>query len=161
MPPTTDEAMKRTDENFSAWSDFKEWMDVSYAARAEDGQRTPCAAWIRKRTSASAAARCPAGAATTTRGSSQSLTAIEPYDIGNNIEILRSLNPRMAVLTTSFAHGPWEKHRVWYEAAARQSRPDHLGRQDGLHRRDNAIGDARHAKSRLTTTNCATASARC
>src|SRR5258708_38445342 len=47
---------------------------------------------------------------------SQALTAIEPYDIGNNIEILRSLNPGMAVVTTSFAHGPSEKRRVWYEA---------------------------------------------
>src|SRR5207244_6949308 len=45
----------------------------------------------------------------------KSLNAIEPYDIGNNIEIIRSLNPAMAVLTTSFATGPWEKHRVWYE----------------------------------------------
>jgi hypothetical protein len=46
---------------------------------------------------------------------SQSLTAIEPYDIGNNIEILRSINPSIAVVTTAFAHGPWEKHRVWFE----------------------------------------------
>ena len=45
----------------------------------------------------------------------QALTAIEPYDIGNNIEIIRSLNPDMAVVTTGFANGPWEKHRVWYE----------------------------------------------
>ena len=44
-----------------------------------------------------------------------SLNAIEPYDIGNNIEIIRSLNPGMVVMTTSFARGPWEKHRVWYE----------------------------------------------
>src|SRR6185437_11967451 len=36
-------------------------------------------------------------------------------DIGNNIEILRSINPGIAVVTTAFAHGPWEKHRVWYE----------------------------------------------
>jgi hypothetical protein len=46
---------------------------------------------------------------------SQSLTAIEPYDIGNNIEILRSFNPGMAVLTTAFQHGRDEKRRVWYE----------------------------------------------
>lgn len=45
----------------------------------------------------------------------QSVTSIEPYDIGNNIEILRSINPRIAVVTTAFARGPWEKHRVWYE----------------------------------------------
>src|SRR5260370_32329553 len=47
--------------------------------------------------------------------STQSLNAIEPYDIGNNIEIIRSLSQKMAVLTTSFASGVWEKHRVWYE----------------------------------------------
>jgi hypothetical protein len=45
----------------------------------------------------------------------QSVTAIEPYDIGNNIEMLRSFNPRIAVVTTAFAHGPWEKQRVWCE----------------------------------------------
>ena len=31
MPPTTTQAIKRTDDNFSAWSDFKEWMDICYA----------------------------------------------------------------------------------------------------------------------------------
>jgi hypothetical protein len=45
----------------------------------------------------------------------QSLTAMEPYNIGNNVEIIRSLNPSIAMVTTSFARGPWEKHRVWYE----------------------------------------------
>src|SRR4249919_3005245 len=36
-PPTTDEAMRRPGENFSGWSDFKEWMDVSYAAALKMG----------------------------------------------------------------------------------------------------------------------------
>jgi hypothetical protein len=44
----------------------------------------------------SPAARCRAGAADYYR-LSQSLTAIEPYDIGNNIEILRSINLGIAV----------------------------------------------------------------
>jgi hypothetical protein len=77
MPMTTNVAMQRTDDNYSAWADFKEWMDIAYASALK--------------------------------------MAIEPYDIGNNIEILRSINPRIAVVTTAFAHGPWEKHRVWYE----------------------------------------------
>ena len=29
--------MKRTGENFSGWSDFKEWMDISYAAALKMG----------------------------------------------------------------------------------------------------------------------------
>jgi hypothetical protein len=43
------------------------------------------------------------------------LDAIEPYDYAANVEIIRSLNPKMVFMTTGFAHGPWEKHRVWYE----------------------------------------------
>ena len=31
VPMTTGEAMTRSDENFSAWADFKEWMDVAFA----------------------------------------------------------------------------------------------------------------------------------
>src|SRR5262249_28142806 len=30
-PVTTTEAMKRTDGNWSAWGDFKEWMDAEFA----------------------------------------------------------------------------------------------------------------------------------
>jgi hypothetical protein len=30
-PETTREAMRRTDENFAAWNDFKAWMDTSFA----------------------------------------------------------------------------------------------------------------------------------
>jgi hypothetical protein len=40
---------------------------------------------------------------------------MEPYDIGNNVEIVRSINPQLAFVTTAFAQGPWEKQRLWYE----------------------------------------------
>ena len=30
-PPTTHEAMQRKDDNFAAWADFKEWMDVTFS----------------------------------------------------------------------------------------------------------------------------------
>ncbi|MGH9613721.1 MAG: hypothetical protein ACRD4P_11630, partial [Bryobacteraceae bacterium] len=40
---------------------------------------------------------------------------MEPYDIGDNIEIVRSINLRLAFVATAFAQGPWEKHHVWYE----------------------------------------------
>ena len=33
VPMTTAEAMKRSDGNYSAWADFKEWMDVEIRAR--------------------------------------------------------------------------------------------------------------------------------
>ena len=43
------------------------------------------------------------------------LDAIEPYNIGGNVELIRSLNPKMVILTTASTQGPQEKHRVWRE----------------------------------------------
>jgi len=114
MPPTTDEAMKRPGENFSAWSDFKEWMDICFANALKMGrdaiQSVDPHAYI-----GIGGGQMPGWGGYDYSRITKALNAIEPYDIGNNIEIIRSLNPRMAVLTTSFARGPWEKHRVWYE----------------------------------------------
>ncbi|MBL8179751.1 MAG: beta-galactosidase [Bryobacterales bacterium] len=114
MPPTTDEAMKRGGENFSAWSDFKEWMDVSFAAALRMGreaiQSVDPQAYV-----GIGGGQMPGWGGYDYARIVKALNAIEPYDIGNNIEIIRSLNPNMAVVTASFASGPWEKHRVWYE----------------------------------------------
>jgi hypothetical protein len=114
MPPTTDEAMKAPGENFSAWSDFKEWMDVSYAAALKMGadavRSVDPNAYV-----GIGGAQMPGWGGYDYSRIVDAINYIEPYDIGNNIEIIRSLNPRMAVVTTSFATGDWEKHRVWYE----------------------------------------------
>jgi hypothetical protein len=74
------------------------------------------------------------------------LQALEPYDIGNNIEIIRSLNPRVAVVTTSFARGPWEKHRIWYELlhGARgnliwDEKAEHVGRDGSIGERGREV----------------------
>ena len=114
MPMTTDEAMKRSDDNFSAWADFKEWMDICYANALKMGtdaiHSVDPEAYV-----GIGGGQMPGWGGYDYSRMVKSLTAIEPYDIGNNIEIIRSLNPEMAVLTTAFAHGPWEKHRVWFE----------------------------------------------
>jgi hypothetical protein len=114
MPMTTNEAMKRTDDNYSAWADFKEWMDIAYAGALKMGVDAVRSA-DPDAYAGIAGGQMPGWGGYDYYRLSQSLTAIEPYDIGNNIEILRSVNPRIAVVTTAFAHGPWEKHRVWYE----------------------------------------------
>jgi hypothetical protein len=41
--------------------------------------------------------------------------AMELYDYGENVEIVRSLSPKTIMLTTSFNSGPQEAHRVWRE----------------------------------------------
>src|SRR5262249_52004653 len=114
MPMTTSEAMKRTDDNFSAWADFKEWMDICYASALKMGNDAVRSvdpdAYV-----GIGGAQMPGWGGYDYARMTQSLTAMEPYDIGNNIEIIRSLNPRIAVVTTAFGKGPWEKHRVWYE----------------------------------------------
>ena len=113
-PETTNEAMKRTDDNFSSWADHKEWMDVSYARVLKMGNDAVRSvdpdAYV-----GIGGGQMPGWGGYDYYRISHALTAIEPYDIGNNIEILRSLNPRMAVVTTAFAHGPSEKRRVWHE----------------------------------------------
>jgi len=113
-PDTTREAMKRTDENYSSWSDHKEWMDISFAKALKVGvdaiHSVDPQAYV-----GIEGAQMPGWGGYDYARLSATLDAMEPYDIGNNIEIVRSLNPRLAFVTTAFATGPWEKHRVWYE----------------------------------------------
>jgi hypothetical protein len=113
-PLTTREAMQAPGENFSSWADHKEWMDIAYARAVKMGVDA-----IRSvdpdAYAGIAGAQMPGWGGYDYYRLSQAVTAIEPYDIGNNIEILRSLNPEIAIVTTAFARGPWEKHRIWYE----------------------------------------------
>lgn len=113
-PETTNEAMKRADGNFSSWADHKEWMDVSFARALKMGvdaiKSVDPDAYV-----AIGGAQMPGWGGYDYARLSQVLTAMEPYDIGDNIEIIRSVNPDVAVVTTAFGRGPWEKHRIWYE----------------------------------------------
>ena len=114
MPMTTNEAMKRRDSNLSAWSDFKEWMDTAFADALRMGAEAIRSVDPRAYVAIEGAQMPGWGGYDYTRLTG-ALNAVEAYDIGNNIEILRSLNPQMAILTTSFDRGRWEKLRVWYE----------------------------------------------
>jgi hypothetical protein len=113
-PDTTNQAMKRKGDNFSAWADHKEWMDVSFARAIRMG--VDAVRSVDPEAYAGiAGAQMPGWGGYDYARLSHALTAVEPYDIGNNIEIIRSLNPRLPFVTTAFARGPWEKHRLWYE----------------------------------------------
>lgn len=114
VPDTTREAMRRTDENYSSWSDHKEWMDVAFARALKMGadaiNSVDPDAFV-----SIGGAQMPGWGGYDYYKITQALSALEPYDIGNNVEIIRSLNPKTVMMTTAFAKGPWEKHRVWYE----------------------------------------------
>ena len=139
-PQTTREAMRHTDNNYSSWADHKEWMDVSYARALKMGVDAihsvdPDAY------AAIAGGQMPGWGGYDYYRLTQVLDAIEPYDIGSNIEMIRSFKPSMAFVTTAFARGAWEKHRIWFELlhGARgniiwEDKPEHVAE-------DGSIGD--------------------
>ncbi|MEO6828648.1 MAG: beta-galactosidase [Acidobacteriaceae bacterium] len=114
IPMTTNQAMKQKDDNFASWGDFKNWMDISYADALKMG--VDAVHEIDKKAFVSVGGgQMPGWGGYDYARITKVLNAIEPYDIGRNIDIIRSLNPKMAMLTTGFASGEWERHRVWYE----------------------------------------------
>ena len=113
-PETTNEAMKRTDHNFSSWSDFKEWMDIAFARALKVGTDAVHSA-DPDAYSAIEGAQMPGWGGYDYSRLTRVVDAIEPYNVGSNVDIIRSLNPRVVMLTTAGMQGPWEKHRVWYE----------------------------------------------
>ena len=114
VPMTTDEAMRRSDENFSAWADFKEWMDVSFAHALKSGSDAVHAA-DPGAVSAIEGAQIPGWGGYDYSRLATSVGAMELYAYGENIPIARSFNPGLILLTTSFGGGPSEAHRVWRE----------------------------------------------
>jgi hypothetical protein len=114
MPMTTDEAIKRSDRNYSAWADFKEWMDVAFARAIKNGTDAVHAA-DRDAISAIEGAQIPGWGGYDYALLSGGVDAMELYDFGENIPIARSFNPGLIMLTTSSKSGPAEAHRVWRE----------------------------------------------
>ncbi len=114
MPLTTNQAMQKPGDNFSQWADFKTWMDISYANALKMGadaiREGDPRAYV-----AVGGGQMPGWGGYDYARIARSLTAIEPYDIGRSVDVVHSLNPEMVLLSTGFASGPWEKHRVWYE----------------------------------------------
>jgi len=110
-PMTTREAMQRSDQNFAAWADFKEWMDVAFARAVESGTKA-----IHKAdpdaVAAIEGAQIPGWGGYDYSRLAASVDAIEPYDA----EIARSFNPGLIMLLASFGRGGVEEHRVWREA---------------------------------------------
>ena len=113
-PMTTREAMQRPDHNFSAWADFKEWMDVAFARAVTAGteaiqQADPHAV------AAIEGAQIPGWGGYDYSRLAASVDAMELYDSGDSVEIVRSFNPRLIMLLTSGGRGAFEEHRVWRE----------------------------------------------
>jgi hypothetical protein len=101
MPMTTAEAMKRTDGNYSAWADFKEWMDIEFARALAAGTQAIHAA-DPLAFAAFEGAQDPGWGGYDYSRLATAVDLVEPYDGGGNVEILRSLNPKLVLLRTSY-----------------------------------------------------------
>ena len=114
MPLTTRQIMRHTDDNFAAWADFKEFMDAAFARALKTGTDAVHAA-DSQGLSAIEGAQIPGWGGYDYSRLWDSVDVMELYDYGDNVEIVRSLNPALVMLTTSFGRGPREAHRVWRE----------------------------------------------
>jgi len=114
QPELTDAVMRRTDGNFSAWSDFKAFMDVAFA----DAVRAGTDAVHRADPAGLAAlegAQVPGWGGYDYGRLAPAVDVMEIYDTGNALELAHAFNPALLPLGTAFSTGPREVHRAWRE----------------------------------------------
>ena len=79
--------MKRTDDNYAAWADFKEWMDISYADALKMGadaiHEVDPHAYVEI-----GGGQMPGWGGYDYSRITKALNAIEPYDIGRSVDIV-------------------------------------------------------------------------
>jgi hypothetical protein len=114
QPETTRVAMRRTDGNFAAWADFKAWMDVAFATALRRGTDAVHAADPHARAGIEGVQIPGWGGYDMTR-LAHAVDVAEIYDAGENLPILRSLDPHLILLTTSFGAAPADIHGIWRE----------------------------------------------
>jgi hypothetical protein len=114
QPEITLQAMRRTDGNFAAWADFKAWMDVAFATALRRGTDAVHAADPRALAAIEGAQMPGWGGYDYTR-LAHAVDLMEVYDAGENLPILRSLNPGLVEITTSFGAGPVDVQQIWRE----------------------------------------------
>ena len=107
-PETTRQAMRRSDDNFASWADFKAWMDVAFARALRMGtdavhQADPSAL------AAIEGVQLPGWG-----GYDYSLLvdAVDVMEL-DDLPLAHSLNPHLITLTTSFNGVPEDIHGIW------------------------------------------------
>jgi len=111
---TTDEIFARTNENYAAWADHKDFMDTVLC----DGYRA--AGKAVKAVDPTARIGMGGGQGPSPVGGwdfwklTQSLDVMENYAIGSNYEFLRSFNPDTIGIHCTFGGGNWELHNLYY-----------------------------------------------
>ena len=112
-PETTRQAMRRADDNFAAWADFKAWMDVAFARALRMGTDAVHEA------DPSALAAIEGVQIPGWGGYDYSLLvdAVDVMEV-HDLPLAHSLNPRLVTLTTSFGSRPQDIHAIWRDLLA-------------------------------------------
>jgi len=111
-PMLTDAALRQADDNFSAWSDFKAWMDVAFSRAVRTGTAALHAADPTALAGLEGTQPPGWGGYDYTRLAG-AVDVMESYNGGHSIEIARAFNPGLIVLTTSFGQGAEEARNIW------------------------------------------------
>jgi Beta-galactosidase./Beta-galactosidase trimerisation domain. len=115
VPFTTDEIMARDNRNLAPWADHRHFMNKAFAdavvkAREQAHVSDPEAKW------GLVGCQMPAPFGGYDYWLlEKSVDVFEPYNIGNNREIIRSINPVKPCITTSFGHSDDEVWRLWHQ----------------------------------------------
>ncbi len=113
-PMTTRQAIRQSGPDFAAWADFKQWMDVAFARALAAGTAAVHAA-DPDALAAIEGVQVPGWGGYDYPRLAHSVDALEPYDFDNDIEMLRSFNPKLVLLTTLFASGEDAAYLIWRE----------------------------------------------
>jgi hypothetical protein len=113
----TTEAMRRSDGNYSAWADQKAWMDIAFARALRAGTDAVHGA-DPTAYAGNEGGQIPGWGGYDYSHLANAVDLMELYDYGDNVGIVRSLNPRIVVETSSPPIRTWATGSGRWSAAA-------------------------------------------
>ncbi|HET8997408.1 MAG TPA: alpha-amylase family protein, partial [Acetobacteraceae bacterium] len=114
QPETTRQAMQRHDGNYAAWSDFKAWMDLSYARALRAGTDAVHAA-DPQAVAGMEGVQVPGWGGFNYADLAHAVDLMEVSGFGNeSLPLLQSLNPRLIPLVTTGGSDPGSLRSIWY-----------------------------------------------
>ncbi len=112
QPETTWQTMRRTDDNFAAWSDFKAWMDTEFADALRFGTDAVHGADPHA-LSAIEGVQLPGWGGYDYARIAHAVDVMEVYDSDESLPLINAINPAVIPLVTSFAAAPADLHDIW------------------------------------------------
>jgi len=116
VPFTTDEIFLRTNNNLSPWADHRHFMNKAFADAV---RKATDQVHVNDSEAVWGLVGCQMPAAFGGYDYwllNKAVDIFEPYNIGNNREIIRSIAPTKPCVTTSFGHSDDEVWRLWHQA---------------------------------------------